>query len=237
MRAVVHAAAPCPVPVKRAIIEWFGPIVHEYYAGTESCGITALSSEEWLDKPGSVGKAVLGKLKILGDDGEELATGAVGNVFFADGPKFEYHNDPVKTANAHNDKGWATIGDLGRVDGDGYLFLTDRKSFMIISGGVNIYPQEIENVLISHPKVADVAVIGAPDEDMGERVVAVVQPASGQLADAALAEELRLFVRDALGSVKTPRQFDFREDLPREPTGKLLKRKLIDDYLRRSEQA
>lgn len=230
LQAVVHAAAPCPVPVKQAMIEWWGPIIHEYYSGTETCGITALSATEWLERPGSVGPAVLGTLKITDDEGNELPVGAEGNVCFAGGPAFQYHNDPEKTANAYDRNGWATLGDIGRVDQDGYLFLTDRKSFMIISGGVNIYPQEIENCLVTHPKVADAAVIGVPDEEMGERVLAIVQPIAGIDAGKALSDELCAYVRGALGGVKTPRSFDFRDDLPREPTGKLMKRKLIDEY-------
>ncbi|WP_324739803.1 acyl-CoA synthetase [Tsuneonella sp. CC-YZS046] len=230
LEAVIHAAAPCPVDVKRAMIEWFGPVLHEYYAGTETCGITAINTEEWLRKPGSVGRAVLGTTRIIGENGEELPAGETGQIFFSDGPKFEYLNDPEKTAAAHNDKGWATIGDIGHVDEDGFLFLTDRKSFMIISGGVNIYPQEIENVLVTHPKVLDAAVFGVPDDEMGERVLAVIQPVAGVAGDAALADELRQFTRERLGGVKTPKDFDFREELPREPTGKLMKRKLFDEY-------
>ena len=230
LRAVIHAAAPCPVPVKQAMIDWWGPIVHEYYSGTECCGITALSSSEWLERPGSVGRAVLGKVKVLNPDGRELPPGETGDIYFADGPSFVYHNDPEKTAAAHNDRGWATLGDLGHVDADGYLFLTDRRSFMIISGGVNIYPQEIENHLITHPKVADVAVIGVPHEEMGECVLAVVRPAEGVASSPALAEELGAFARAALGSVKTPKMFEFRDELPREATGKLMKRKLIDEF-------
>ncbi len=229
-KAAVHAAAPCPVPIKRDMIDWWGPIIHEYYAGTESCGITAISAQEWLARPGSVGKAVLGKVKIVGEDGTELPSGREGQVYFADGPTFTYHNDPEKTAAAHNEKGWATIGDIGRIDDQGYLFLTDRKNFMIISGGVNIYPQEIENRLVTHPDVTDVAVIGLPDDEMGEIVTAVVQPAPGSTGDEQLTERLRQFAREALGAVKTPRRFIFREDLPREPTGKMMKRKLIDEY-------
>lgn len=194
------------------------------------CGITALSSEEWLRKPGSVGRAVLGNVKILDDEGVELPVGLVGNVYFADGPQFEYHNDPEKTRQAYNSRGWATLGDIGRLDEDGYLYLTDRKSFKIISGGVNIYPQEIENLLVTHPKIYDVAVIGAPDDDLGEKVIAVVQPSKGVIPDSALVEELRSFVHQALGGVKTPKQFDFRSDLPRELTGKLMKRRLADEY-------
>lgn len=230
LRAVIHAAAPCPIPVKRAMIDWWGPIIHEYYSGTESCGITALSTGEWLAKPGSVGKAVLGSLRITDDDGNEVAPGTDGNVCFADGPGFEYHNDPAKTALAHDRNGWATLGDVGHVDADGYLFLTDRKSFMIISGGVNIYPQEIENYLIAHPKIVDVAVIGVPDDEMGEKVVAIVQLVDGVEASSMLADELRGFVHAGLGGVKTPRAFEFCLALPRESTGKLLKRKLIDEF-------
>lgn len=230
LRAVIHAAAPCPVPVKQAMIDWLGPIVHEYYSGTECCGITALSGEEWLQRPGSVGRAVLGRLHILDDQGRELAAGETGNVFFSDGPSFSYLNDPAKTAEAHNAQGWATLGDIGRVDEDGYLYLSDRKSFMIISGGVNIYPQEIENLLVTHPKVADAAVIGVPCEEMGEMVLAIVQPAAGIAGDEALADELQDFARRALGGVKTPRRFAFLDELPREPTGKLFKRLLRDRY-------
>ena len=230
LKAVIHAAAPCPVPVKHAMIEWWGPIVHEYYSGTETCGITALNAEEWLRKPGSVGRAVLGTVKITDDVGNELAANQVGNVYFAGGPTFEYHNDPVKTAEAYDRHGWATMGDIGHIDADGYLYLSDRKNFMIISGGVNIYPQEIENLIVTHPKVADVAVIGAPDEDMGEKVVAIVQPANWADAGTLLADELRAFTRAALGGVKCPKQFHFRESLPREPTGKLMKRLLRDEY-------
>lgn len=230
MTTAVHAAAPCPVPVKQAMIDWWGPIIHEYYSGTEMCGITALSSQEWLEKRGSVGRAVLGKVRILDETHREQPVGAVGEVFFSDGPSFAYHNDPEKTAKAHSPQGWATLGDIGRLDEDGYLFLTDRKGFMIISGGVNIYPQEIENLLITHPAVADVAVIGAPDEEMGERVVAVVQPTNWADAGPPLAEALTRLAREQLGGVKTPRQIDFRRTLPREPTGKLLKRLIRDDY-------
>jgi long-chain acyl-CoA synthetase len=230
LKAVIHAAAPCPVPIKRAMIEWWGPIVHEYYSGTEMCGITALSANEWLKKPGSVGRAVLGTVKITDDSGQEVPTGEIGNVYFADGPTFKYHNDPKKTADAYDQHGWATLGDIGRLDSDGYLFLTDRKHFMVISGGVNIYPQEVENFLITHPKVADVAVFGAPDEEMGERLVAVVQPSDWSTAGNELAEELRDYARNGLGPIKCPRQFDFRQSLPREPTGKLMKQPLREEY-------
>lgn len=230
LRGAIHAAAPCPVPVKSAMIEWWGPILHEYYAGTENNGMTYLSSAEWLDRPGSVGRAVSGRLHICGDDGEELGTGEIGGVYFEGGGDFAYHNDPEKTAAAANRYGWTTLGDVGRVDDESYLYLTDRKSFMIISGGVNIYPQEIENLIVTHPKVADVAVIGAPDPDMGERVVAVVQLRDANDAGPAMVEELTNWLATRLSRVKLPRQIDFLADLPREPTGKLLKRKLRDAY-------
>lgn len=229
LKAVIHAAAPCPVPVKQAMIQWWGPIIHEYYSGTEQCGITGLSSQEWLQKRGSVGKAILGTIKILDDQGRECAAGQTGDVYFADGPSFSYHQDPEKTASAHNDRGWATLGDIGHIDADGYLFLTDRKSFMIISGGVNIYPQEIENLLATHPSVADAAVVGLPDPEMGERVVAVIQPDPEQTDMDALAAELHQFTRQALGGLKTPRQYIFQTALPREATGKLMKARLIND--------
>ena len=234
MRAAIHAGAPCPVAVKRAMLNWWGPIVEEYYSGTETCGITALSAREWLERPGSVGKAVLGTIRILDETGAELPAGETGTVYFSDGPRFEYHNDPDKTAQAYTPQGWATMGDIGRIDGEGYLYLTDRKNFMIISGGVNIYPQEIENAFMAHPKVADVAVVGEPDNDMGEIAVAVVQLVVGVAGTAELAEDLRQFARAALGGVKTPRRIDFRDELPREPTGKLLKAKLVEEYRHRT---
>lgn len=236
-RAAIHAGAPCPVAVKQAMIDWWGPIIEEYYSGTEMCGITALSSAQWLERPGSVGQAVVGAIRILDDEGVECPAGQVGNIYFADGPRFAYHNDQAKTEAAHNADGWATMGDIGHIDKDGFLFLTDRKNFMIISGGVNIYPQEIENVLIAHPDVADVAVIGIPDEELGETVLAVVQPAVGVAGDDSLAETLRLYARAWLGGVKTPKHFEFRHDPLREPTGKLLKAKLIAEFRSRGVAA
>lgn len=229
LQAVIHAAAPCPKPVKQAMIDWIGPIIHEYYSGTESCGITAIDSHEWLERPGSVGRAILGNAHIVDDDGREVPAGEKGQVFFSDGPKFEYLNDPDKTASAHNALGWATLGDIGYLDTEGYLYLTDRKGFMIISGGVNIYPQEIENVLITHPAVYDVGVVGLPDDEMGERVVAVVQLVDPERCTRALAEELRTYVRQEIGGVKTPKEFRFATDLPREPTGKLIKRRILSE--------
>ncbi|MFN5903054.1 MAG: acyl-CoA synthetase [Novosphingobium sp.] len=233
LKCAIHAAAPCPVPVKRAMIEWWGPVIYEYYAGTEGNGFTFVTSPEWLTKPGTVGRALTGIIRVCDENGDEVPRGTEGQIFFepTEGMvPFEYHNDPQKTADARNKHGWTSLGDVGYQDEDGYLFLTDRKSFMIISGGVNIYPQEIENLLITHPKVADAAVIGAPDPEMGERVVAVVQPLDMADAGPALAEELTAFLAPQLSRVKMPRQIDFREALPRELTGKLYKRLLRDEY-------
>ena len=235
LRAAIHAAAPCPVPIKQAMIDWWGPVLEEYYAGSEGNGMTMIRSADWLAHKGSVGRAVLGTLHICDDDGHELPPRGEGMVYFEGGVPFEYHNDPAKTAEAKNAQGWTTLGDVGWVDEDGYLYLTDRKSFMIISGGVNVYPQEIENHLITHPKVADVAVIGAPCPDMGERVVAVVQPMDMGEAGAALADELNAWCRQSLSGVKVPRQIDFLAELPRAPTGKLYKRLLRDHYAREAE--
>ncbi|MGY4395672.1 long-chain acyl-CoA synthetase [Sphingomonas sp. UYAg733] len=230
LKVAIHAAAPCAVPVKRAMIEWWGPVLFEYYAGSEGNGLTTINSAEWLAHPGSVGKAAYGALHICSEAGEELGSGEEGLIYFEGGGVFEYHNDPAKTAEARNAKGWTTLGDIGRTDADGFLYLTDRKSFMIISGGVNIYPQEIENRLITHPRVADVAVIGGPDAEMGERVIAVVQPVDMAEASPAFAAELTAWCRVELSGVKTPRQIDFAEELPRHATGKLYKRLLRDRY-------
>jgi len=230
LRVAIHAAAPCPVPVKEAMIAWWGPVLQEYYAGSEGNGITLIHSADWLAHKGSVGKAIYGELHVCGPDGEELPRGKEGLVYFGGGGQFAYHNDPAKTAEATNRHGWTTLGDIGRLDADGFLYLTDRKSFMIISGGVNIYPQEIENRLITHPRVADVAVIGAPDPEMGEKVVAVVQPVDMAEAGEALAAELTAWCRAELSGVKTPRQIDFAAALPRHATGKLYKRLLRDRY-------
>ncbi|MEU2125412.1 acyl-CoA synthetase [Nocardia niwae] len=233
LRVAVHAAAPCPVDVKRAMIDWWGPILHEYYASTEANGATFIDSEQWLRKPGSVGTAGLGTIRVCGDDGAELPTGEIGTIYFErDAAPFAYHNDPEKTAEAvHPDHpAWTTTGDIGYVDEDGYLFLTDRKAFMIISGGVNIYPQEVEDALALHPAALDVAVIGVPDEEMGESVKAVVQPAPGVEPGPDLAAELRDYLRDRIAHYKVPRSFDFADDLPRTPTGKLVKGKLRQRY-------
>lgn len=230
MRVAVHAAAPCPVTVKKEMIAWWGPILHEYYAGTEANGLTGITTAEWLEKPGSVGRSVVGEVRICDERGEPLPQGDEGLVYFANGNDFVYHNDPEKTAASRNRYGWTTLGDVGRLDPEGYLYLTDRKDFMIISGGVNIYPQEVENLLVTHPKVADAAVIGAPDADMGEKVVAVIEPLDWRDAGPDLAGELEAFVRAHLSGVKIPRQIDFMRQLPRQPTGKLFKRLLRDAY-------
>jgi long-chain acyl-CoA synthetase len=229
-RVAIHAAAPCPVPVKEQMIEWWGPIIHEYYGGTEGNGLCAINSPDWLAHKGSVGRPILGVAHILDDEGNELPAGESGNVFFSDGPRFEYHNDPEKTRKAYNDKGWSTLGDIGYLDADGFLHLTDRKAYMIISGGVNIYPQEAENVLVTHPKVADVAVFGVPSEEFGEEVKAVVQPVDRTDAGPALEQELLEFCRSKLSKIKCPRSIDFDAELPRHPTGKLYKRLLRDRY-------
>lgn len=230
LHTAFHAAAPCPIPVKQAMIDWWGPIISEYYAGSEGIGMTHIRADEWLQHPGSVGKALLGVLHICDEDGNELPMGEEGLVYFDSPTAFHYHNDPEKTAESRLANGWMTLGDVGRVDEEGYLTLTDRKSFMIISGGVNIYPQEIENRLIIHPKVADVAVIGAPDDIMGERVVAVIELADPADNNDAMRAELDAWCRAELSSVKVPRQFDFVDELPRHPTGKLYKRLVRDKY-------
>ncbi len=230
METMFHAAAPCPVPVKRQIIDWFGPVVHEYYAGTEGNGFVYCNSESWLAHPGTVGQNLLGSLHICDDEGNELPPGEPGTVWFESPATFEYHNDPEKTAASRNDRGWSTLGDVGRLDEDGFLYLTDRKAYMIITGGVNVYPQEAENVLAMHPKVADVAVFGVPNDDFGEEVKAVVQPLSMDDAGPDLEHELIQYCRDHLADVKCPRSVDFRPELPRHPTGKLYKRLLKDEY-------
>ncbi|WP_307781193.1 acyl-CoA synthetase [Rhabdothermincola sediminis] len=230
MRVAIHAAAPCPVPVKRQMIEWWGPVIHEYYAATEGNGFVYCNSEDWLAHPGTVGRPLLGEVHIVGEDGEEVPVGEEGTIYFSGGNDFEYHNDPEKTAQSRNDRGWTTLGDVGRVDEDGFLYLTDRKSYMIITGGVNVYPQETENLLVTHPKVLDCAVIGVPNEDFGEEVKAVVQLADGIEPGPELEQELIAFCREHLADVKCPRSVDFVDELPRHPTGKLYKRLLRDRY-------
>ncbi|MFM7872043.1 MAG: AMP-binding protein, partial [Actinomycetota bacterium] len=237
LQAVIHAAAPCPIPVKKQMIEWFGPIIHEYYAGTEGNGFVYCNSDMWLGHEGTVGMPIGCTVHIVGDDGEELPTYESGTIFFEGGAEFEYHNDAEKTKSSRHPKGWSTLGDVGYLDKDGFLYLTDRKAYMIISGGVNIYPQEAENALVTHPKVVDVAVFGVPNEDFGEEVKAVVQPAK-MPADPeearALERELIDYCKSQLADVKCPRSVDFREELPRHPTGKLYKRILKDEYWKNS---
>ncbi len=230
LQVAIHAAAPCPIPVKQQMIEWWGPVIYEYYAGTEGNGFCAIDSQDWLAHQGSVGRALVGKARIVDDDGHELPPGEAGTIYFEGGTSFEYHKDPAKTAQSRNAKGWSTLGDIGYVDAEGYLFLTDRKANMIISGGVNIYPQEAENLLVTHPKVQDVAVFGVPNEDFGEEVKAVVQPVDMAAAGPVLAQELIDFCRANLADIKCPRSVDFEAELPRHPTGKLYKRLLKDRY-------
>ena len=230
LKSAVHAAAPCPVPVKEQMIAWWGPIIHEYYAGTEGNGFCYISSAEWLTHRGSVGRGLTAEVKICGDDGEALPPRTEGGVYFSGGAPLSYHNAPEKVAEGTNQHGWTTLGDVGWVDEEGYLYLTDRKSFMIISGGVNIYPQELENVLIGHPKVADAAVVGGPHEEMGEQVIAVIQPMDWADAGDELRAELMAYARQHLSHVKAPRVIDFMAELPRHATGKLYKRLIRDAY-------
>jgi long-chain acyl-CoA synthetase len=233
-RVAVHAAAPCPVDVKRRMIEWWGPIIMEYYSATEGAGATIITSDDWLAHPGSVGRSMLGPIHIIDEtSGERLPPGEIGVVWFeplAGRAGFEYHKDAQKTRDSMNDRGWSTVGDMGYLDADGYLYLTDRKTFMIVSGGVNIYPQEAENALVDHPKVFDAAVFGVPNEEMGEEVKAVVQPVSWDTVGPDLERELLEYCRARLAHYKCPRSVDFERELPRQPTGKLYKRFLRDRY-------
>ncbi len=232
LKAVIHAAAPCPVPVKQAMIDWLGPVIEEYYSGTEGSGFVTVNSAQWLARPGTVGRVISGAIHICDDDGNELPIGETGTIFFSGGNDFSYHNAPEKSASARNSRhpGWTTMGDVGRVDGEGYLFLSDRKDFMIISGGVNIYPQEVENLLVTHPKVADVAVFGVPNPVFGEEVKAIVQPTNWGDAGDELARELIDWCRERLADVKCPRSLEFESALPRAETGKLYKQELKARY-------
>ena len=231
LEIAIHAAAPCPPQVKHRMIEWWGPTIHEYYGATEGLGFAACNSEEWLAHPGSVGKILLGELHILDDDMKPCSQGTPGTIWFETATPFEYYKDPERTQESRSADGtMSTVGDVGYVDDDNYLYLTDRKTYMIISGGVNIYPQECENLLITHPKVADAAVFGVPNEDLGEEVKAVVQPMPGAAPGSDLEEELIAFCREQLSHQKCPRSIDFEDELPRLPTGKLYKRHLRDRY-------
>jgi long-chain acyl-CoA synthetase len=227
----VHAAAPCPVKVKQEMIEWWGPIIHEYYGATEGLGFASCDSEQWLAHPGTVGKIVLGELHVMDDEMNEVPNGTPGTLWFGSGTEFSYLDDPEKTRESTSPDGtMTTVGDIGYVDDEGYLYLTDRKTFMIISGGVNIYPQEIEDLLITHPLVFDAAVFGVPNEDLGEEVKAVVQPMPDVTPDETLADTLLAHCREHLSRQKVPRSIDFEAELPRLPTGKLYKRLLRDRY-------
>jgi long-chain acyl-CoA synthetase len=230
MKLAIHAAAPTPIEVKEQMIKWWGPVFLEYYGGTEGSTMIMISSQEWLSHKGSVGKCYIGKIHILAEDENDMPAGESGLIFIEDGNPFEYHKEPEKTAGSRTSKGWSTMGDIGYLDEEGYLYLTDRKSNMIISGGVNIYPQETENLLTMHPKVMDAAVFGIPHEEFGEEVKAIVQPIHMAEAGPDLEKELIEYCRKHLSHVKCPKSIDFREDLPRTPTGKLVKRLLKDEY-------
>lgn len=232
MQKAVHAAAPCPISIKEQMIAWWGPIIDEFYSGTEGAGTTYISSPEWMEHKGSVGRAFPpSQIHICDDEENVLPVGEIGTIYFSGGQDFTYHDDEEKTAASRSQQGWATLGDVGRLDEDGYLYLSDRKDFMIISGGVNIYPQEIENQIIAHSDVMDAAVFGMPDDEMGEQVVAVIQPVEWGLAGKNLSDEITDYLRSTLSHIKTPKKIDFVEQLPRTPTGKLMKRLLRDEYL------
>lgn len=230
MRVAIHAAAPCPPDVKQRMIDWWGPVWTEYYGGSEGIGLTAIDSAEWLAKPGSVGRVQLGTVHIKDDAGRELPVGEQGRIWFSGTPRFAYHNDPEKTAAAYDAQGCATFGDIGHVDADGHLFLSGRRTDLILSGGVNIYPQEIENLLATYPGVHDVAVIGVPHPEFGEEVKAVVELHAGTAPSPALAEQLIAHCRAHLSHLKCPRSVDFVPALPRLENGKLYKRLLIAQY-------
>jgi long-chain acyl-CoA synthetase len=231
-KLAVHAAAPCPIHVKEEMIKWWGPILFEFYSGTEGNSVIAITSEEWMNHKGSVGKCFIGQIHILDENFKELPVGEAGTVFIEGGRSFEYHNDSAKTAESKSPQGWNTIGDIGYVDGEGYLYLTDRKANMIISGGVNIYPQEVENIIITHPKVMDVAVIGIPHKEFGEEVKAIVELVDMLEAGLELEAELMALCQKNLANLKCPKTIEFEKELPRTPTGKLFKRLLKKKYLK-----
>jgi long-chain acyl-CoA synthetase len=229
-KVAIHAAAPCAVEVKRKMIEWWGPIIDEYYASSEAIGSTLITAEDWLAHPGSVGKPMMGGLYILDEDGNELPVGQAGEIYFEGGFDFEYLNDAEKTAKSRDKHGWKTVGDIGYLDEEGYLYLTDRRHHMIISGGVNIYPQEAENMLVTHPKVMDAAVFGIPDDEMGQTVKGVVQTIDPADATDEFGDELLGWLRDRLAHYKCPRSISFEAQLPRTDSGKLYKQELINKY-------
>ena len=231
LECVIHAAAPCPVDVKHRMMKWFGPIIHEYYGGTEGFAGTTIGPEEWLAHPGSVGRP-LARVHVVSDDGAELPAGESGELYFEGGPDFEYFKDAAKTASVSNERGWRTLGDVGYVDEDGYLYLTDRTTFTVVSGGVNIYPQEAENLLVMHPKLVDAAVFGVPNDEFGEEVKAVVQPRDDVNAGPDLEAELINYCRTHLAGYKCPRTVEFDAELPRDPNGKLCKRRIRERYWR-----
>jgi acyl-CoA synthetase (AMP-forming)/AMP-acid ligase II len=230
LKLVIHAAAPVSVEVKERMIEWFGPILTEFYAGSEGNGFCMIDSLTWQAHKGSVGRPLLGQVHICSDDGAELPVGETGTIWFSGTSRFAYHNDPAKTAAAYNASGWSTLGDMGYVDAEGYLYLADRRTDLILSGGVNIYPREVEDALALHPAVADVAVLGIPDEEMGQRVHAIVQPAVPGSGSPGLADELIGFCRSRIAHFKAPRSVSFEDELPRTPTGKMLRRVLANRY-------
>ena len=230
MQRAIHAAAPCPIDIKRQMIDWWGPVICEYYSSSEGVGFTIIDAEDWLAHPGSVGRPLTGIPKILDEQLQELPVGEVGQIYFAEVARFEYFDEPGKTEEAFDTRGWGTVGDMGYLDGEGYLYLTDRKNFMIITGGVNVYPAEIEGLLVTHPQVADVAVFGIPNEEFGEEVKAVVQLMNHAQATQETAEDLMQWMKERLSSVKVPKSIDFMEQLPRMDNGKLYKRHLMDAY-------
>jgi long-chain acyl-CoA synthetase len=230
LERVMHAAAPCPVQIKQQMIDWWGPIVDEYYASSEAHGSTLISAEEWLAHPGSVGRPMGGAVHILDEDGNELPSGEPGEIYFEGGNAFEYLNDTEKTAASRDKRGWTTVGDIGYLDDEGFLYLTDRRHHMIISGGVNIYPQEAESLLVTHPKVMDAAVFGIPDDEMGQSVKGVVQLVEPGSASPEFGDELLTWLRERLAHYKCPRSISFEEQLPRTDTGKLYKQSLIEKY-------
>ncbi|MGC5255643.1 AMP-binding protein [Gordonia sp. DT218] len=226
LELVIHSAAPCPDSVKRAMIDWFGPKITEFYGASEGTGFFMIDSQEWLAHPGSVGRPLLGSVHICNDEGRELPTGETGTVWFDGVGRFEYHRDAQRTADAFDHRGWTTLGDLGHVDDQGYLYLSSRRTDLIISGGVNIYPTEVEDVLIEHEAIVDVAVIGRPDPDMGQVVHALVTPVHSRVVGPGLEADILAFCRSRLASFKCPRTLSFG-DVPRLPSGKILRRQLM----------